>query len=134
MCWPYYLKTRKGDLTEFFLETIALSPELAARLRDAKLTGPATATGNYSYYADRMAGDRYVLVGDAFAFVDPVFSSGVYLAMNSAFLGADVVEGVLRDPAARAAARPRFDRHGAAGPAHLLVDDLPHDLARRCAS
>jgi flavin-dependent dehydrogenase len=58
VCWPYYLKTRKGDLTAFFLETLALSPELSARLRDAKLTGPATATGNYSYYADRMTGDR----------------------------------------------------------------------------
>ena len=37
-----------------------------------------------------MAGDRYVMVGDAFAFVDPVFSSGVYLAMNSAQLAVDV--------------------------------------------
>ena len=110
VCWPYYLKTRKGDLTEFFLETLALSPELSGRLRDAKLTGPPTATGNYSYYADRMAGDRYILIGDAYGFIDPVFSSGVYLAMNSAFLGADVVEGVLRD--ARAAPRlyRRFDR------------------------
>ena len=65
-----------------------------------ELTGPATATGNYSYERTRMAGARYVMVGDAFAFVDPVFSSGVYLAMNSGALAADVVEGVLRDPAA----------------------------------
>jgi flavin-dependent dehydrogenase len=110
VCWPYYLKTRKGDLTEFFLETLALSPELSARLREAKLTGPATATGNYSYYADRMAGDRYILVGDAYGFIDPVFSSGVYLAMHSAFLGADVVDGVLRDPRAAPRLYRRFDR------------------------
>jgi flavin-dependent dehydrogenase len=110
VCWPYYLKTRKGDLTEFFLETLALSPELSARLREAKLTGPATATGNYSYYADRMAGDRYILVGDAYGFIDPVFSSGVYLAMHSAFLGADVVDGVLRDPRAAPRLCRRFDR------------------------
>ncbi len=107
VCWPYYLKTRTGDLTEFFRATIALSPELSGRLRSAELTGPATATGNYSYYADRMAGDRYILVGDAYGFVDPVFSSGVYLAMTGAFLGADVVDGCLRDP--RAA--PRLYRH-----------------------
>ncbi len=110
VCWPYYLKTRKGDLTEFFLETLALSPELAGRLRDAQLTGPPTATGNYTYYADRMAGDRYILVGDAYGFIDPVFSSGVYLAMNSAFLGADVVEGVLRDSRAAPRLYRRFDR------------------------
>jgi flavin-dependent dehydrogenase len=110
VCWPYYLKTRKGDLTEFFLATLALSPELSARLRGAKLTGPATATGNYSYYADRMAGDRYILVGDAYGFIDPVFSSGVYLAMNSAFLGADVVEGCLRDPRAAPGLYREFDR------------------------
>jgi flavin-dependent dehydrogenase len=110
VCWPYYLKTRKGDLTEFFLETLALSPELAGRLRDARLTGPPTATGNYTYYADRMAGDRYILIGDAYGFIDPVFSSGVYLAMNSAFLGADVVEGCLRDPRAAPRLYQRFDR------------------------
>ncbi len=110
VCWPYYLKSRKTDPTTFFLDTIALSPGLAERLRDAKLTGPATATGNYSYYADRMAGDRYILVGDAFGFIDPVFSSGVYLAMNSAFLGADVVDGVLRDPRAAPRLNREFDR------------------------
>ncbi len=110
VCWPYYLKSRKTDPTAFFLETIALSPGLADRLRDAKLTGPATATGNYSYYADRMAGDRYILVGDAYAFIDPVFSSGVYLAMNSAFLGADVVDGALADPRAARRLGLEFDR------------------------
>ncbi len=110
VCWPYYLKTRKGDLTEFFRATLALSPELSGRLRAAELTGPATATGNYSYHADRMAGDRYILVGDAYGFVDPVFSSGVYLAMNSAFLGADVVEGALRDPRAAPLLYRDFER------------------------
>jgi flavin-dependent dehydrogenase len=110
VCWPYYLKGRKTDPTTFFLDTIALSPGLAERLRDAKLTGPATATGNYSYYCDRMAGDRYIMVGDAYGFIDPVFSSGVYLAMHSAFLGADVVDGCLRDPRAAPQLQREFDR------------------------
>ncbi len=110
VCWPYYLKTRTGDLTQFFLDTIALSPGLADRLRDAKLVAPATATGNYSYAAERMTGDRYIMVGDAFAFVDPVFSSGVYLAMQSAFLGADVVDACLHRPAAAPRLQRRFDR------------------------
>ena len=45
-----------------------------------------------------MASDRYMLIGDAYAFVDPVLSSGVFLAMQGAFIGADVVEACLRDP------------------------------------
>ena len=70
----------------------------------------ATATGNYSYMAKRMVGERYIMVGDAFAFVDPVFSSGVYLAMNSAFAGAEVVDTWLRDPRAAQPLMKRFDR------------------------
>jgi flavin-dependent dehydrogenase len=110
VCWPYYMKSRKTDPTTFFLDTIALAPGLAERLRGAALTGPATATGNYSYYCDRMAGERYIIVGDAYGFIDPVFSSGVYLAMTSAFLGADVVDGCLRDPRAAPRLYREFDR------------------------
>ena len=57
-----------------------------------------------------MAGDRYILVGDAYGFVDPVFSSGVYLAMNSAFRGAEVVDGALRDPRTAPRLAREFDR------------------------
>src|ERR1700709_2425933 len=44
-----------------------------------------------------MAGRNYLLVGDAYAFIDPVFSTGVYLAMNSAFRAADAVTAVVRN-------------------------------------
>ena len=98
VCWPYYLKYRRTSPTAFLHATIALWPPLADRLKDAQLTGPATATGNYSYTADRMYGQRYILIGDAFAFVDPVFSSGVYLAMNSASVAADAINHSLDDP------------------------------------
>jgi flavin-dependent dehydrogenase len=110
VCWPYYTKTRKTDPTQFLMDTIALCPELATRLRTARITGPATATGNYSYTCTRMTGERYLLVGDAWAFVDPVFSSGVHLAMNSAALGADVVDELLRDPAAARRLNAQFER------------------------
>ncbi|MEO8137932.1 MAG: FAD-dependent oxidoreductase, partial [Betaproteobacteria bacterium] len=88
VCWPYYLQSRKTDVTSFFHATIALCPALARRLGNAKLVEPATATGNYSYAAQRTSGHNYLMLGDAFAFIDPVFSSGVFLAMNSAFVGA----------------------------------------------
>lgn len=95
---PAFFKSRKSDLTDFFMQTIAMCPALADRLKDAALVGPVTATGNYSYNAKRLAGPSFILVGDAFAFVDPVFSTGVYLAMTSAFLGAEAVDRCLASP------------------------------------
>ena len=110
VCWPYYLKTRDTDPSTFFLRTLQTCPPLWERVKNATLVEPATATGNYSYTSDRMAGDRYVLVGDAFAFVDPVFSSGVYLAMNSAQFAAGVIDGALRDPSAAPRLNRAFER------------------------
>jgi flavin-dependent dehydrogenase len=109
VCPPDYLKSRKTDVTTFFHDTIAKAPKLAERLSDATMTGPATATGNYSYRASNMAGRNYLMVGDAYAFIDPVFSTGVYLAMNSAFRAADTVTAVLRDPPQAERALARFD-------------------------
>jgi flavin-dependent dehydrogenase len=110
VCWPYYLRSRTNDPSSFLLQTIGLCPALAARLREATLITSATATGNYSYWCTRMIGERHILVGDAYAFLDPVFSSGVMLAMNSAVLGADAVHAWLRDPAAAAPWLRRFER------------------------
>ncbi len=56
-----------------------------------------------------MTGKDFILLGDAFAFIDPVFSSGVYLAMTSAVHGAEAVETCLRDPPAASRALKRFD-------------------------
>ena len=111
VCWPYYLKTRNTDPSAFFLQTLQSCPPMWERVKDATLIEPATATGNYSYSSDRMAGERYVMVGDAFAFVDPVFSSGVYLAMNSALFADGVVDGALADrPPRRGLSRVRKER------------------------
>ncbi len=114
--WPYYMKTRDKPLREFFLETIARSPPLQERLAAAELVAEPEATGNYSYQCDRCQGDNYVMVGDAYAFVDPVFSSGVMLAMNSAFAGSEVVHARLAEPAAESLARKRFERVMRVGP------------------
>jgi len=108
--WPYYMKARNKPLREYFLDTIALLPPLAARLADAELVAEPTATGNYSYEMDTCQGENYILVGDAYTFIDPMFSSGVMLAMNSGFAGADVVDARLRaDKVMEAKARERFD-------------------------
>lgn len=102
VCPPDFIKARGSDVTSFLASLIAQCPALADRLADAQMTGPATATGNYSYRAERMSGRDFILLGDAYAFIDPVFSSGVYLAMKSAFLGADAVTACLHQRGAEA--------------------------------
>jgi flavin-dependent dehydrogenase len=114
--WPYYLKRRSGPVQEFFLETITLCPPLAERLSDARLISEVEATGNYSYCSTRSHGRNYLLLGDAYAFIDPVFSSGVMFAMQSAFAGAEAIDNCLRTPASAAASLRRFDRCVRHGP------------------
>jgi flavin-dependent dehydrogenase len=115
--WPYYMKARDKALRDYFLETIALCPALAERLAEARLVAEPEATGNYSYQCDLCQGDNFVLVGDAYTFIDPVFSSGVMLAMNSAFAAADVVDARLAaHAAAESRARSRFEHVMRVGP------------------
>ena len=117
VAWPYYLKTRKKQpLEQFLMETIALCPPLNQQLQNAQLTAPAQATGNFSYACERSHGSNYLLLGDAYTFIDPMFSSGVMLAMNSAFVGADTVDTCLRQPQQAAAALKKFDHTMRVGP------------------
>jgi flavin-dependent dehydrogenase len=116
VAWPDYMKTRgKRSPEQFLLETIQQCPALQQRMQQARLVSPVEATGNFAYACDFTHGANYLLLGDAYAFIDPVFSSGVMLAMNSAFAAADAVECCLREPACSVAALQRFDqilRHG----------------------
>jgi flavin-dependent dehydrogenase len=96
VCWPEYLKTRGNTpLDDFLRQTIANSPTLSPLMESAEPVTAAQGTGNYSYWSSRLYGDGYLMVGDAFAFVDPVFSSGVFLAMKSAQSGAKAVDAIL---------------------------------------
>jgi flavin-dependent dehydrogenase len=109
VCWPHYMKTRKTSPEQFLLNTIALCPQLAERMRNARLISPVTATGNYSYSTGRPTGESYIMLGDAFAFIDPVFSTGVFLAMHSGFVGADAVEACLDRPRQARSALKAYD-------------------------
>jgi flavin-dependent dehydrogenase len=114
--WPSYLKTRRSPVKDFFLSTIALCPPLAERLREARLTTEVEATGNYSYHCDHSHGANYLLVGDAYTFIDPVFSSGVMMAMTSGAAAADTIEECRRHPEREARALRRYDRLVRHGP------------------
>ena len=114
--WPYFMKTRgQRSIEQFLRDGIAMCEPLAERLRMATLVNEVEATGNFSYVSERNHGANYLLLGDAYAFIDPVFSSGVLLAMNSGVIGADAIDTCLSKPAEAPAALKRFDelmKHG----------------------
>lgn len=101
VCYPEYIKTRVGSLDEFLMETLSGVAEIRERMSAAEPVTQAQATGNYSYLSDRMFGPGYLMVGDAYAFIDPVFSSGVYLAMSSAASGVNIADAWLNGGALR---------------------------------
>lgn len=108
VCTPEYLKTRRGPLDQFLLDTILKHPDAARRMQGAERVSEPEATGNYSYACGRIAGPGWVMAGDAYAFVDPIFSSGVFLAMHGAERAAELVDAVLREPAREAALQQAY--------------------------
>ena len=95
---------REQDPAHFLASQIAQAPHTSAMLRDAALIDGPFVARDWSYVSERTAGDGFVLVGDAACFVDPLFSSGVHLAMMSGVLAAAYVTTALRNPAMREAA------------------------------
>jgi len=80
------------DRPGFFWNAVESRPALAAALRQAEQQRPLRDEGDYSYAMRQIAGDRFVLVGDAARFVDPIFSTGVSIALNSArFAARDIL-------------------------------------------
>jgi FADH2 O2-dependent halogenase len=72
------------DPDAFFAAWTARSPVLAERMRGARALNALAREGNYSYGMDRLAGDGWLLIGDAARFVDPLFSPGLSIAAESA--------------------------------------------------
>ena len=95
---------------ELFRSQLALAPRTSALLDEAALVEGPFAVRDWSYTSDAVVGDGYILVGDAACFVDPLFSSGVHLAMSSAVLAAAYVTSALNDSTLREAAQPVYTR------------------------
>lgn len=94
--WPHCLKARDGSLDDLFWQAVHRCPPVTERLKQATPLTHARGTGNFSYRSKIMGGEGFILLGDAFSFVDPVFSTGVHFALNSAIKGAEVVDTYLR--------------------------------------
>ena len=90
-------KARTGSLKDFLHERMRMSRTVAERTQNAEIVGDVTTAANYSYFAKTSVGESYMMIGDAFAFLDPIFSSGVLLAMTSGEIGADVADKWIDD-------------------------------------
>ncbi len=86
-----YMFPKGAKPEDTFQRELRRCPELVERLSNATPTRDFLTTKDYSYYSRQGAGPGWLLVGDAFGFIDPVYSSGVFLALKSAELAADAV-------------------------------------------
>jgi flavin-dependent dehydrogenase len=98
--WP-------GTQEELFAEMIRRCRRIAANLQGAERITPVRPVANFAYVNRPVVGDRFLAVGDAIAFVDPIFSTGVHIALQSGELAAQAV--------LRAFATQRFEAAAFAG-------------------
>jgi FADH2 O2-dependent halogenase len=86
-----FAKSRESR-EQFFWDAVGSRPELLDALRRSRQIRPFTDEGDYSYAMTQITGDGWVMVGDAGRFVDPIFSTGVSIALNSArFASKDII-------------------------------------------
>jgi flavin-dependent dehydrogenase len=103
---PAYLYRESRDPSAIFAREAEACSWIRHHLAPGRQIEPVRVTAEYSYHSRRIGGDGFCLVGDAFAFLDPIFSSGVFLALKGGELAADALHAALRDGDVSAA---RFD-------------------------
>jgi flavin-dependent dehydrogenase len=86
-----FLNRADRDHEAIYFEEVERCPGIKQRIVNAKRVAPFRAAKEYSYRSRQVAGDGWVLVGDAFGFLDPLYSSGVLLALKSGSMAADAV-------------------------------------------
>ncbi|TWU19979.1 NAD(P)/FAD-dependent oxidoreductase [Allorhodopirellula heiligendammensis] len=98
-----YLFKGRSTHDATYAEEMDNCPAVKERIASAEQMSPVKATKDYTYRASQAAGDGWVLVGDAFGFLDPLYSSGVLLALKSGELAADaIIEGLQSGDTSRA--------------------------------
>lgn len=85
----------RGKPEEIFAEERDKCPGLQRRLENAKQVGDFRVAKEFSYSTKEHAGDGWVLIGDAYGFIDPIYSSGVFLALKSGEMAADAIHAAL---------------------------------------
>lgn len=96
---------------DFLAQAIAEQPLLTRRMAEAERVTPVRTAADFSYRSTRLTGDRWMLAGDAAGFIDPVFSSGVFLAVLAGEQAADVLHEVLDHPKRGRKLFARYERN-----------------------
>jgi len=91
------VRAREGSIEELLEKMILRCRTVADGLAQARRVSPVYRSANFSYRATPVVGDRHLSVGDAIAFVDPIFSAGVFIAMQSAELAAREIVAAFKD-------------------------------------
>jgi flavin-dependent dehydrogenase len=112
------------DPGEIYSSEVARCPGLVPRLEGAERIEPFRVAKEYSYRSRQVAGDGWVLVGDALGFLDPLYSSGILLALKSGALAADAIHAGL------AAGDTSAATLGVWGPGYLAGMDRMRKLVR----
>jgi flavin-dependent dehydrogenase len=92
---PGYLYRDTRDPNAIYERELKACRWIHDRVKVGEQVEPVRVTGEYSYHSRRIGGDGFCLVGDAFAFLDPLFSTGVFLALKSGEMAADTLHEVL---------------------------------------
>ena len=101
---------RELTLESWFEDVLASSNYSSSFLTDADPISPCAATRDWSYQANEFTGPRHCLIGDSACFIDPLFSTGVHLAIYSATIGAALVATTLNTPNLAQLAAEAFER------------------------
>ncbi len=97
----HFAKSRK-DREQFFWEAVGTRPLLREKLKQADQMHAFKDEGDYSYAMKQLCGDRFLMVGDAGRFVDPIFSTGVSIALNSSrFAHKDILNALEKNEFSR---------------------------------
>ncbi len=100
-----------GTTPEIFLaNALSEQPLLANRMAGARRVSPVHVAADFSYRNSKLVGARWLLAGDAAGFIDPVFSSGVFLGVLGGEMAADILHEVLSEPAKRAKQFAKYER------------------------
>ncbi|MCZ7651850.1 MAG: tryptophan 7-halogenase [Thermoanaerobaculia bacterium] len=107
---PLFERLPRGSHEGMLAHAVAGTPAMAELMREAELARPARVEKEFSYAASAYAGDRFLLAGDAGSFLDPVFSSGVAIALDSGIEAADALDRALARGETGRAAFAAFER------------------------
>ena len=92
----YLLKGRGQDLAKIFEEEIQKTEACRRRVAEGTRVDKIYSILDYSYRSKQNAGNGFIIIGDAYGFLDPIYSSGVLLALKMAELAADAIHDAFR--------------------------------------